>query len=317
MATQRLNGTLGYGAPTGVVAPAAQSGAFMGSATGLPRPGQVVYRGQALYELDEKPVILLYGSVPDWRLVGPGASGQDVKQLEQNLLALGFATPSDLAADGTYTTADEAAIKRWQAALGLLQTGTVLLGQVIFEPGPVRVVDLRSSLGSPASGLVMDVTSVQHVVSVQVPVQYQEDVHVGDAVSVLMPDGHTTVRGSVTDVGRVAAASSSSSQGQGGQSPSQPATLSDTVTLASEAVAGNLDEAPVFVTITTAVDRGVLAVPVTALQAQPDGSYAVAVRSRAHRRLVRVEPGIFDDRGLVEVSGQGLEVGERVEVPAP
>jgi hypothetical protein len=191
----------------------------------------------------------------------------------------------------------------------------VLLGQVVFEPGPVRVESLDAALGSPPGGTVMAVTSVHHVISVQVPVQYQGDVHVGDTVSVLMPDGRTTVPGSVSDVGRVATAGLPS-QGEGGQGPSQPATIDATVTLSNEAAAGNLDQAPVFVTITTAVDRAVLAVPVTALQAQPDGTYAVAVRWVGHRRLVTVMPGIFDERGLVEVSGHGLQAGDRVEVPA-
>jgi hypothetical protein len=55
---------------------------------------------------------------------------------------------------------------------------------------------------------------------------------------------------------------------------------------------------------------------VTALLAQPNGDYAVAVRSGGERRLVTVQPGLFGDGGLVEVIGGGLAEGQLVEVPA-
>ena len=44
-----------------------------GTLTWLPRPGQVVSQGQALYRTGNgSPVALLYGSVPDWRSLGEG-----------------------------------------------------------------------------------------------------------------------------------------------------------------------------------------------------------------------------------------------------
>src|SRR5262249_33949394 len=77
-----------------------------------------------------------------------------------------------------------------------------------------------------------------------------------------------------------------------------------------------LDQAPVYVSITTASRKNVLAVPVTALLVQPEGGYSVAVRSGGARRLVTVQPGLFGDGGLVEVSGSRLAEGQTVEVPA-
>jgi hypothetical protein len=154
------------------------------------------------------------------------------------------------------------------------------------------------------------------VVIGQLDTSRQQLVHPGDQVAVLMPDGRTSVAGSVTDVSRVAAASPSPGQGGGGQSGTPPATVAITVALADEAAAGTLDQAPVSVSITTASRRGVLAVPVTALLAQANGDYAVAVRAGDGRRLVRVQPGLFGDGGLVEVGGAGLAAGQEVEVPA-
>ena len=61
-----------------------------------------------------------------------------------------------------------------------------------------------------------------------------------------------------------------------------------------------------------------LAVPVNALVALADGGYAVEeVEADGAHRLLPVTPGLFDDSaGLVQVSGNGLAVGQRVVVPA-
>jgi len=287
-----------------------------GSFTWLPAPGARVNQGQTLYAVNGRPVVFFYGGQPAYRQLGPGVNGDDVKQLEQDLIDLGFASPANLTADGNFTGADSAAVQRWQAALGLPQSGTVRLGEVVFASGPVRVAAVRAALGAQAAPgtPVLDLTAVHHTVTVQLDVSRQQLVNRGDQVSVLMPDGHTNVAGSVTDVSRVATTPQNQGQGQGG-SAQQP-TVAVTITLADESAAGTLDQAPVYVSITTASKKNVLAVPVTALLAQPDGGYAVAVRSGGARRLVTVQPGLFGDGGLVEVSGSGLAEGQTVEVPA-
>lgn len=287
-----------------------------GSFTWLPALGTTVNQGQALYAVNGRPVVLLYGVQPAYRQLSPGVSGDDVKQLEQDLTDLGFASSANLTADGNFTGADSAAVQRWQASLGLAQSGTVRLGEVVFASGPVRVAAIRAALGAQAAPAtpVLDLTAVHHTVTVPLDVSRQQLVNRGDQVSVLMPDGHASVAGSVTDVSRVATTPQSQGQGQGG--PNQQATVAVTVTLADESAAGTLDQAPVYVSITTASRKNVLAVPVTALLAQPDGGYAVAVRSGGRRRLVSVQPGLFGDGGLVEVTGSGLAEGQTVEVPA-
>jgi hypothetical protein len=122
-------------------------------------------------------------------------------------------------------------------------------------------------------------------------------------VSVELPDGIRTP-GVVTSIGKVATASSSGS------------TVPVTVKLTHPKTAVGLDQAPVTVYVTTSVVRNALVVPVTALQAQSSGGYAVEVISGTSHHLVPVAPGLFDSTdGLVQVSGPGLAAGQPVVVP--
>jgi hypothetical protein len=86
------------------------------------------------------------------------------------------------------------------------------------------------------------------------------------------------------------------------------------VSLSDPAAAGNLNQAPVEVTLTTGSVSNVLIVPVDALLAQP-GGYAVEVTGPHGHHLVAVIPGLFDDAaGTVQVTGN-LTPGQRVVVP--
>jgi hypothetical protein len=68
-----------------------------GTLTWLPSPGQVIGQGQALYRTGNgDPVVLLYGSVPDWRALSDGVTGQDVSELNHDLVALGYADRADV-----------------------------------------------------------------------------------------------------------------------------------------------------------------------------------------------------------------------------
>jgi multidrug efflux pump subunit AcrA (membrane-fusion protein) len=79
--------------------------------------------------------------------------------------------------------------------------------------------------------------------------------------------------------------------------------------------AGELNSAPVTVTITMGSVSDVLTVPVNALLAQTGGGYAVEVTGPGGHHLVKVTPGLFDDAaGLVQVTGN-LAPGQHVVVP--
>jgi hypothetical protein len=340
---QQVAGTLGYGDSVTVVgqsqAGGGSSGAGGGSSgaggagqgglvTRVPAVGAVVGRGQALYEVDGHPVPLWYGARPAWRAFGLGMTdGTDVRQLEANLVALGFDPDRDITVDRHYSWATVAAVRRWQQASGRARTGAVPLGQVVFWPGAIRVATVTATVGAPlpSGTAVLSATSTRPQVTVALDPAMQQLVRRGDRVKVTLPDGKAT-GGTVATVSRVATQAGTGSGQNGSQDPGQSAnsngsgqaTVQVTVRLANPRAAGGLDQAPVQVAITTQAHRGVLAVPISALLAQPGGGYAVQVLQGGSRRRVPVGTGLFDETaGLVEVQGAGLAEGATVEVPAP
>jgi hypothetical protein len=307
VATMPVNATLGYAGSYTV------TGQGSGTLTWLPSPGQVISQGQVLYKTGNgSPVALLYGSVPDWRAMSAGTTGQDVSQLNHDLVNLGYAARADIVANGwdNYSSATTSAVQKLEEHLGASSpSGSLSLGQVVFEPEALRVTTVTGSLGGPASGSVLTATSNRHAVTIPLDVSNQSEVKAGDTVSVTLPDG-TTTPGVVSSVGT--AATTTAVQGI------PTTTIPVQVTLTNPGAAGTLEQAPVTVNLTTESSPGpVLTVPVTALLAQASGGYEVEVVDPGNtRRYVPVTVGIFDDaNGLVQVTG-ALTPGQRVVVPA-
>jgi hypothetical protein len=277
--------------------------------TMLPSVGQIVRRGEPLYAIGGEPGFLLYGAVPASRAFMPGMSaGADVAELNDNLR--GYGAPSG----DTFAAATTLAIERFQSAHHAPATGTFPLGSVVFEPGAIRVTSVTPTNGSPVqAGPVLGITSTRRVVTIALDASQQSSIRVGDQVVITLPDNSTTP-GHVSFVGTVATVPSDSS----GNGPSSP-TIEVDVTADRPAATGRLDQAPVDVSITTAVVRNVLAVPVNALLALAGGGYAVEeVEPTGVHQLVGVSVGLFDDAaGVVQVSGSALAAGQRVVVPAP
>jgi Putative peptidoglycan binding domain len=294
--------------------------------TWLPAVGTVIQRGHEAYEVDGNPVTLFYGQKPEWRALSWGVTpGADVAQLDRNLIALGYG--ASLTVSDYYTDETFYAVELWQQAAGLPVTGTVPLGQVAFAPGPVRVTSVTPALGNAPQpgGTVLTATSPIPLVTGLLPVTQEYLVHVGNQVTVTLPDGVTTTPGTVTGVSTVAA-SGSGAAGTPSGSPSSssggntPDSVTMTVDLTHPRAVGNLDGAPVTVNVISAQARDVLAVPVSALVALAGGGYAVDVIDgtgpHATGHLAPVQAGLFSST-LVQVTGPGLAVGQRVEVPSP
>jgi peptidoglycan hydrolase-like protein with peptidoglycan-binding domain len=296
-----VDGTVRYAGSAVVVAGAA------GALTWLPPVGRVIRPGRVVFRLAGQPVVLLDGGVPAYRDLGPDVTGSDVRQLNANLVELGYATSSLDPTSTVYSAATTAAVQRLQDALGVTQTGRLGAGDVVFLHGPVRITKLVAGLGSRTQpgGAVAQVSSTRREVLVDLKATDQSMVSVGDRVRITLPVGGTT-SGRVTGIGSVA--------DSGGESG---ATVPVHIAPRRLAGARSLDRATVNVAIVTARARRALAVPVTALLALSGGGYGVeTVDSGRVHHLVRVAVGLFDDtRGLVEVTRGDLSEGQRIVVP--
>jgi Putative peptidoglycan binding domain len=300
-----------------------------GTYTQLPTLGQVIRQGHALYRVNNSPVALLYGSTPAYRTLSAGVSGPDVAELNADLVALKYASSSQLRPRSAFFgSATTAAVEKLQAALGVTQNGTLTLGQAVFEPTAVRMTSVSAQPGGSAQPgeTVLQGTSTTRQVQVALDASQQTSMAVGNKVSITLPNNQITP-GVVSSVGSVATCPSSSGGGGQGSSSAAPGTdtcssgstptISVDVTPSDPAATGTWDRAPVQVGITTDSVPNAIVVPVTALLARAGGGYAVEVVSAgASNHLVPVSLGLFDDAdGLVQVSGPGLAAGEEVVVP--
>jgi peptidoglycan hydrolase-like protein with peptidoglycan-binding domain len=299
------SGTLGFAGSYRVI-----NGAS-GTLTWLPSVGQIVPQGGVLYRVNGAPVILLTGNVPVYRALSVGLTGADVEQLNGDLVALGYAIPTELdPTSDDFSAATTDAVEALQKHLGVTQTGTLAVGQAVFLPlGRLRVTAVTATLGAsadPGSPLLAG-SSAHRVVSLQLDAAEQTEVAVGDRVAITLPDNSTTP-GVVSSIGTVATA------GQSGGSPTVPVTIRPL----DPSATGSIDQAPVELAVTTGSVKSALVVPVDALLALAGGGYAVEEVARAGvHHLVAVSLGLFDDAdGLVQVTGSGIAAGQQVVVPS-
>jgi peptidoglycan hydrolase-like protein with peptidoglycan-binding domain len=312
--TEQDDGSLGYDDQQPL-----RSG-VRGVLTALPNEGATVRRGQTLYRVDDQPVTLFYGTLPLYRPLGSGVEdGPDVTQLERNLDVLGYG--DGLTVDDHFSSSTTDAVNAWQADRGLEETGRVDATQVVFVGHAVRVGEHKASVGDQvnAGAPVATISSTTRVATVELAADRASIAHKGDRVDLELPSGRT-VKGTITEVGKVAKAAGSDSSGSSGSGSGSPsssgeATITVTIRVDQPRRTGDLDQTPVKVDFVTERKRGVLAVPVTALVALAEGGYAVEVSDGGATRLVKVTTGLFAG-GRVEVRGAGLRQGQRVVVPA-
>jgi hypothetical protein len=275
-----------------------------GTYTELPAAGDKVDCGDVLYRVDDKPVLLLCGTVPAYRDLRKGAVGNDVRQLNRNLHVRG--------AGGAFTSKTENALKALQRREGVHVTGALALDDAVFLPEAVRIAKVTGQLGGSALPGAQALNATSDTLHVQVNLDPSEQGRVkrGDRAQITLP-GNTTVTGKVDGFGRIAEAPA----GQG--SSAADATISTYISLDDPGKARGLDKAPVGVDITTAGVASALSVPVTALVGKSGGGFAVeVVRAGGRRELVAVTVGLFDTAdGRVQVEGDVRE-GDPVAVPS-
>ncbi|MFI9754220.1 peptidoglycan-binding protein [Streptomyces collinus] len=354
-----VDGQLGYG--TEIPLPVKATG----TVTWLPAEGKTVKRGGTLLRVDDRPVVLLYGTLPMYRELGltagtqqgtrqetgaegdhqksgdqgrtdepsaapdpsgsptPGGAGagtgagagagaggtggtlrgMDVLQFESNLAALGY---TGFTVDEEFTGLTARAVRRWQKSLGLPQTGTVGVGDVVYSAGTVRIGHASVRLGSPATDDVLTYTGTSRKVVVNASAAEDSWAVRGAAVTIALPDGKS-VKGEVASVGKSATAPEEG----GGEGDSAAPTVPVTITVKDQKSVGRLESAPVTVEYVGRERADVLTVPVAALVALAEGGHGLET---ADGRFVAVKTGLFAD-GRVEVSGSAVREGMNVRIP--
>ncbi|MGW0613547.1 peptidoglycan-binding protein [Streptomyces sp. NPDC002788] len=344
-----VDGQLGYG--TEIPLPVKATG----TVTWLPAEGKTVERGGTLLRVDDRPVVLLYGTLPMYRELGltagtqqgtrvdagakgstqdsgdqgltdepsgapdpsgspaPGGAGaggargtlrgMDVLQFESNLAALGY---TGFTVDEKFTDLTARAVKRWQKSLGLPQTGTVGVGDVVYSAGKVRIGHAGVRLGSTVTEDVLTYTGTSRKVVVNASAAEDSWAVRGAAVTIGLPDGKS-VKGRVASVGKSATAPEEG----GGEGGSGAPTVPVTITIKDQKAVGRLESAPVTVEYVGRERTDVLTVPVAALVALAEGGHGLET---ADGRFVAVKTGLFAD-GRVEVSGSAVREGMKVRIP--
>jgi hypothetical protein len=309
--TATAEGTLGYAPAPPIV------NELSGTYTALTTPGTVIQPGQALYSIDDRQVVLMAGTVPAWRPFAFGmADGPDVGELTANLIAMGDAaglleTPSD-----HFDRAAVAAVRRWQLADNLPDTGEIPLGEVVFRPASMRVGSANTNLGAPArpGDLPYALTTTTPVVTVAVGATLPP-VHAGDHVTIQLPNLRR-IGGLVFALAPQAAPAATQNgvgNPQDGSSDS-PAGMVATVVAVRAADLNGAAANAVEVSFTTQIVNHVLAVPISALLGLAGGGYGVEViEPHDVRRLTAVSTGLFTGT-QVEISGRGLHAGTKVVI---
>src|SRR5436305_11926427 len=120
-------GTLTYrGRPDG--SPYAVINHASGTYTQLPSRGDKIDCGSVLYRVDDRPVLLLCGSVPAYRDLHSGDTGNDVRQLNRALHDRGYDVAPD---EAVFTSKTQNALETLQHDNGVVSTGALALPDAV------------------------------------------------------------------------------------------------------------------------------------------------------------------------------------------
>ncbi|MFI6333128.1 peptidoglycan-binding protein [Micromonospora chersina] len=313
-----------------------------GTVTALAGVGSTIKRGQALFQIDDKPVVLMYGKLPAYRELTagraaqqstggtggdtggtppPGGAGGSTSPGGGTGGESGAAVPAARGADVKqfeqnlralgYTgfTVDDrfnaqtaAAVRRWQKDLSMQPTGDVELGRIFYASAAVRVSAHKLNIGQVAGGPVLSFTGTERLVTASLKAHHQALAKPKTKVSVELGNGKQA-SGTVRSVH-----TPSDDQGLGG---GQEPAVEVVVALDDLAAVSGLDDGLATVRFVAEQREGVLVVPVGALLALAEGGHGLQVIDGGATRVVAVTTGLFAD-GKVEVSGPNVREGMTV-----
>lgn len=183
------SGTLAAGATSSIASPTS------GTVTAAAEYGATIGRGAVIARVDDRPVVALIGSTPMWRDLGEGDEGDDVRQLETNLAALGFDPDGDVTIDAEYTSSTSDMVEAWQESLGVDETGEVAMSDVVIIAGESTVSvapTVGSSVQSGAELASLETPSVQLDV-----IGWEYDAATRGAIESLVEPGTPVTHGTV------------------------------------------------------------------------------------------------------------------------
>ena len=134
--------TLGFTTSATVSSPVA------GTVTSIVSGGDTVDAGTVVATVDGAPVVAMIGDVPEYRDLSTSSSdGADIRQLESNLVQLGFDTDHKIVIDEEFDSATKAAVTAWEDSLGLDGDGKISAGELVFVPGRLLVDTVSATVG--------------------------------------------------------------------------------------------------------------------------------------------------------------------------
>ncbi len=308
--------------PAEVSGPAA-SGGGGGSAGAQPIVTQIflhigtdVVPGSVILEVAGRPVFMFAGTIPAYRNLVPGETGDDVTELQAALESLGFGLGADTS--GVYGRGTAAAVAAFYQSIGysapMISTGPkadrgamMPLSEFMFVPRfPAHLASIGAKVGHTASGALVTLSMGNPAIAGQLNPSDRGLVRPGMRVRITNTVTGKSVRGRVTSV-----KSRTKTKGSISGGIYLPMRIKPRRPLPNSLIGQN-----VTLTITAAHSSGpVLAVPEAAVFASVDGSTYVTKVTATHAQVrVPVRTGITGD-GLVEitpVSGGTLTAGDTV-----
>ena len=137
------NATLGFTTSATVSSPVA------GTVTSIVAGGDTIDAGTVVATVDGAPVVAMIGDVPVYRdLSTASTTGADIRQLELNLVQLGFDPNHKIVIDEKFDAATKAAVTAFENSLGLTGDGQVTKGELVFIPGRLLVDTVSATVGS-------------------------------------------------------------------------------------------------------------------------------------------------------------------------
>ncbi len=138
--------TLGFTTSATVSSPVA------GTVTSVVSGGDTVDAGTVVATVDGAPVVAMIGDIPGYRDLSTSSSdGADIRQLELNLVQLGFDPDHEIVIDESYDAATKAAVTSWEDSLGLTGDGEISQGELVFIPGRLLVDTVSATVGGSVS----------------------------------------------------------------------------------------------------------------------------------------------------------------------